>query len=347
MKGKEMNGFRQPAEWDKHDAVWLAWPSAANLWETNLKFAQAEFTSFCEAIADRDPKTGSNRGEQLNILVPTQAAALDAEKALRHLSPKFFRIAFGDIWLRDIAPIFLTNGSELAAACFNFNGWGKKYLLPHDKDVAASIAKASGLKTFSFPFILEGGSIEVDGEGTCLTSRQCLLNPNRNPSMDENKIESALKEAVGVTKVLWVNDGLLNDHTDGHIDTIARYASPGKILCMQATDAHDPNRSLLEAIESDLRAMIDAKGRKIEVGLIPSPGRVLSAEGDIMPASYLNFYISNTTVIVPTYGSPQDELAVSKLATHFPTRRTIGCPAKAILSGGGAFHCISQQQPLA
>ncbi len=340
-----IEGFHQPAEWEKHDAVWLAWPSHGELWQENLRPAQEEFISFCEAIADFDPKLGRHRGERLHVLVPNIVAGQQAEKELSHLPVRIFLIPFGDIWLRDTAPIFLRRGAEIATASFEFNGWGEKYNLPDDLTVSKKISSEAGFTQFVLPWILEGGSIEVDGEGTCLTSRQCLLNPNRNPGLSQAEIEAKLKQSLGVQKVLWLEEGLRNDHTDGHIDTIARLVSPATVLCMKATTPDDPNKDVYDKIALDLSKMTDAQQRKLTVGYIPSPGAILNDDGDLMPASYLNFYIGNSTVVVPTYGSPMDELAVEAIAKWFPGRRTVGCMAKSILTGGGAFHCISQQQP--
>jgi agmatine deiminase len=340
-----MSSYVQPAEWEKHESVWLAWPSHAELWEDGLKPAQDEFTALCRAIADVDPKTGLARGEKLEVLIPFPKAMADAKAALTGLPVRFHEIPFGDIWLRDTAPIFVRSGSTRAAIQFGFNSWGGKYDLPHDPEVSERIARASELKTSRFPFILEGGSIEVDGEGTGLTSRQCLLNPNRNSGLSQKDLEAKLQTSLGLEKVLWFGDGLLNDHTDGHIDTIARFSAPGEILLMKASSPSDPNAKILEQLIEEARNMTDARGRRLKVHLIPSPGEVRDEDGQIMPASYLNFYISNTRVIVPVYGTPQDQAAVAAIARHFPGRETIGLSAKAILNGGGAFHCISQQLP--
>jgi agmatine deiminase len=333
------NRFFQPAEWAPHQACWLAWPSAGDLWLDNLEPAQQEFTALCRAIGE---------SEALEILVPDSESEAVAKAALQGLNIRFHRIPFGDIWLRDTGPIFLTDESgAVVTARFKFNGWGGKYVLDHDDQVSKKIADVCDKPSFSFPWILEGGSIEVDGEGTCLTSRQCLLNKNRNASMNQAQVEQGLQDALGVTKILWLRDGLLNDHTDGHIDTIARYVAPGVIACMQATNPkEDPNHKVFEEIATDLESFIDAKSRKIRVARVPSPGKVLDEDGKIMPASYLNFYIGNSTVVVPTYGMPNDSAAVNAIAAMFPDRQTVGLSAFAILSGGGAFHCITQQQPL-
>jgi agmatine deiminase len=338
--------FRFPAEWELHQSVWLAWPSDADLWQESLKQARSEFVQLCFAIAGRDSATGQFQGERLEVLVPNSSAKREAEQALEGIPARFHEIPFGDIWLRDTGPLFLKNSSgKLSTIRFRFNGWGEKYILPFDDQVAQRISQTSGLSEVSSQeWILEGGSIEVDGEGTCLTTRQCLLNPNRNPGLTQGQIEQRLK-ILGVQKVLWLNEGLLNDHTDGHIDTLVRFVAPAKVVCMESYDPQDPNREILNRIIQDLSTMKDAKGRLLEVVRIPAPGRVLDETGRVMPASYVNFYIGNRTVVVPIYGTAYDAEAVSRIGECFPNRQTIGVSARAILSGGGAFHCISQQQP--
>ncbi len=331
----------QPAEWNRHSACWLAWPSHAHLWRSNLAPAQAEFAALCVAIAE-------DGGETLDLLVQDDAAEAEARVALAPVLPqvRFHRIPVGDIWLRDTAPIFVKSmDGALRAACFRFNGWGGKYLLPGDDQVAGGVAGIIGLPRLDHDWVLEGGSVEVDGEGTVLTTRQCLLNPNRNPGMSQAEIEAALREGLGAEKVLWLDEGLLNDHTDGHIDTLARFVAPGVVVCMEARDPDDPNAATLDRIAADLAAFTDARGRNLQVLRIPSPGVLVDQEGEPMPASYVNFYIGNRSVVVPTYGTPFDAGAVAAIGRLFPDRRTVGRSARAILSGGGAFHCITQQQP--
>ena len=232
---------------------------------------------------------------------------------------------------------------------FKFNGWGEKYIFANDSELAQNItlamSKTSNFEKTQTDLVCEGGSLEFDGEGTCLTSKQCLLNRNRNPQLNQIQIEEKLKNSLGLRKILWLGEGLINDHTDGHVDTIARFASAGVALCMKAAGKNDPNEAILSQIERDLRGMTDAQGRSLKVGTVPSPGAILNADGELMPASYMNFYISNTSVIVPTYGSEFDQDATSAIAEYFPERKTLGLPAKSILTGGGAFHCISQQVP--
>jgi agmatine deiminase len=333
--------LQQPAEWERHSSCWLAWPSHGHLWLSNLAPAQAEWAALGLAIAE-----GSD--EALDVLVQDAAAEGSAREALAPVlaQVRFHRVPVGDIWLRDTAPIFVRDAADgLQAACFQFNGWGGKYVLPDDDQVAGRVAQLSGRPRRDHGWILEGGSVEGDGEGTLLTTRQCLLNPNRNPGMDETQIEAALREGLGAEKVLWLDQGLINDHTDGHIDTLARFTAPGVVVCMEAQERLDPNGPTLDRLAADLAAMTDARGRRLQVVRIPSPGLLLDEGGEPMPASYVNFYIGNGTVIVPTYGTPYDEAAVAALAPLFPGRRVLGRSARAILSGGGAFHCITQQQP--
>jgi agmatine deiminase len=331
-------GFRQPAEWEPHAACWMAIPSDRTLWSDDLEPAQIEFFALARAIA---------QSERIEVLVPHAEMEAIAKTALKNTNARFHQIPFGDIWMRDIGPIFTrqVEPNTTATLTFLWNGWGHKYLLDGDAEVSKAISKTLGFPTFNFPWVLEGGAVEVDGEGTCLTTKQCLLNPNRNPEMDREQIELGLKQALGVQKILWIEAGLLNDHTDGHIDTIARFIAPGVVMCMQAASADDPNYQVLENIAAQLSTFTDARDRPLTVVRIPSPGLVLDAENEIMPASYLNFYIANGSVIVPIYGSEFDEAAVAAIATHFPTRTTVGLNAKTILTGGGAFHCITCHQP--
>lgn len=319
-----------PAEWERHAAIWTAWPSAADLWEADLEPARAEVAAMVRALA---------QGERVRVLAHGDEAVSSARVELGDAAD-VVAAPFGDIWLRDTGPIF----SRADARAFRFNGWGGKYVLDHDDTVAARIAKESGVKLVAHDFILEGGAIEMDGEGTLLTTRQCLLNPNRNPGWTEVAAEAALKAALGVTKVLWLDDGLMNDHTDGHIDNLARFVAPGRVVCQAPWGTDDPNADVLDAIAAALSAMTDARGRKLDVIRIPSPGRVLDEDGDPIPASHMNFVIGNATVPVPIYSASGDD-AVRALAPLFPGRRVVGLSANAILTGGGAFHCITQQQP--
>jgi agmatine deiminase len=331
-------GFRMPAEWSPHRATWLAWPSHAELWQDNLEGARDAFCRLALAVSE---------GEFVDVLVMDE----DNEKAARAslVSPRirFHRAAFGDIWLRDTGPLFVRGANgELAAACPSFNGWGGKYVLEHDAGVSRHIAKlAVGPSVFSLPFVLEGGALEVDGEGTVLTTRQCMVHGHRNDHMLQTEIERRLLEAVGASKALWLGQGLQNDHTDGHVDTLARFVLPGVVVAMEPRTTDDPNVASLRAVLRDLRGMFDAAGRSLHVETVPSPGRVVDDEGRPLPASYVNFYVANDCVVVPTYGCVFDDEAVERIGALFPGRRAVAVDSRALLTGGGAIHCITQQQP--
>jgi len=339
-------GFRMLAEWAPHAACWLAWPHLAAEWGELLEAARHELCALAMAIADPDPQTGIRRGEAVCMLVPDAAGEEAARDALRGVPVQFYRVPFGDIWMRDIGPIFVADRSgDLASCSFVWSGWGGKYLFEHDEGVGERVGALVTERRFSFPWALEGGAVDTDGEGTLLTTRRCLIDPKRNPGMGQADLERSLRDVLGVERILWLEGCLENDHTDGHIDTLARFVAPGVVACMEPGTGDDPNREALVAVADALEGAEDARGRTFEVVRVPSPGVVRSGDGALMPASYMNFYIGNRTVAVPTYGSPRDAEAVEQIGRLFPGRRTVGLSAFAILSGGGAFHCITKEQP--
>ena len=327
-----------PAEWSPHRAMWVGWPSHEELWEDNLEPAQGEVEALVRALA------GPGR-ERVRLMVG-KAEALD-EARDRFAGVDGVEVLdgrFGDIWLRDTGPIF--GAGSARAAAFRFNGWGGKYELEHDDTVATQIGEASAIPLDRHDFILEGGALDHDGQGTILTTRQCLLNPNRNPGWTEAEAEAALRRALGARKVLWLGDGLLNDHTDGHVDNLARFVAPGVVACPVARGRGDPNDEVYAEVARTLSSMTDADGRPIRVLPLPSPGFVGDEDGKPVPASHMNFLIANGAVIVPTYGDEAAaRLVCEGLKTVFPDREIIPLPSIAILSGGGSFHCISQQEP--
>jgi agmatine deiminase len=310
--------------------VWIGFPSHAELWQDDLEAAREEVAAFAAAVA------AEGQGEQVWLVAADEAAAAEA----RRLAPFARAIVepFGDIWLRDTAAIVLGSGADRRAADFAFNGWGGKYDLPGDDTIGARLAKVAGLPCARSDWILEGGALDGDGSGTVLTTEQCLLNPNRNPGMDKRAVEEALRRDLGFARVVWLDEGLLNDHTDGHIDNLARFVAPGRVA-IPTPAAGDPNAAVYQ----------DAARRLADAGLdivtLPSPGKVIR-DGEIIPASYMNFYIGNAAAVVPLYGAANDEAAVAAVQALFPDRKAVGLSADHVLTGGGSFHCISQQLPL-
>jgi agmatine deiminase len=323
-----------PAEWSPHRAIWVGFPSHAELWEADLEAAQAEAAALARALAGPG-------GERVRLLVCGEAAA----QAAAQLCGQAVAIVpgrFGDIWLRDTGPIFL---SPQEAVAFRFNGWGGKYVLEGDEAVAEQVAEAAGAVLARHDVVLEGGALDHDGEGTVLTTRECLLNPNRNRGWTEAVAEAALRDAVGARKVIWLGDGLLHDHTDGHVDNLARFVAPGVVAVPLTFGEKDPNAQIYDAAAAALAGQTDAAGRTLKVMRIPSPGRVLGDDNLPVPASHMNFVIANRAVIVPTYGEAAARWATKALADLFPGREVIALASRALLTGGGSFHCITQQEP--
>jgi agmatine deiminase len=321
-------GRRIPPEWAPQDWLWIGFPHDPEEWPEVLGRAQEQIAAFANAVAES--------GQEVRLLVRDAANEARA-RALLSAAVRTERRVFGDVWLRDTGP--LVRGDGTALRC-RFNGWGGKYVMPGDQTIGAELARDAGLQVVEGDWVLEGGAVDGDGTGLLVTTEQCLLNPNRNPALTRPDIEARLARDMGCDRVLWLGDGLLNDHTDGHVDNLARFVAPNRLALPRAAGADDPNA----AIYADARARAEAFGA--EVVEIPSPGLV--TRGDFVePASYANFAITSHLVVVPTFGSVHDEDAVATIAALFPDRATIGLPADAVLAGGGGFHCASQQMPAA
>lgn len=315
-----------PAEWSPQSRLWTCWPSHPALWPgALLQSARNELTALVQALSSGTRCTVLAHGDEAQ----GSARAHLGEKA------EVIPARFGDIWLRDTGPVFL---SPTRCLRFDTNGWGGKYVYEFDDEVGDTVAALSEAEVERFHFVLEGGALEHDGQGGILTTRQCLLNANRN-GWTEEEAEHALRRAFSAETIYWLNEGLRLDHTDGHIDNLARFVDTKTVVCQHGQGPDDPNATIYDKTSSDLKAM------GFEVVKIPSPGAVRDDNGSIMPASHLNFVISNDTVAVPVYGTTSGNRAVRMLAELFPRHEVVGLRANALLTGGGSFHCITQQQP--
>ena len=328
-----------PSEWAPQKAIWTAWPANAEEWNGDLQAPRHDVAALVRALVP---------GNTVRVLVNGAEAEASARAALGSAA-ELFPARYGDIWLRDTGPIFARTPDGPVALRFKTNSWGGKYELPDDATVGDDIARLAGAGVRRFGFVLEGGAIDHNGAGTMLTTRQTLLNSNRN-GWSKDEAEAALREALGARKIVWIDQGLLGDHTDGHIDNIARFVAPGRIVCQAPAGDDDPNAATLVAIARTLEAATDASGCRPHVVRIPGPGLYRNALGEISPASHMNFVIANGVVVVPVYGTPTQAAALAALQAVFPNRRVVGIPSRGLLgcgdAGGGSFHCITQQEPL-
>lgn len=330
-----------PAEWAPQRAIWTAWPADADEWNGDLEAPRRDVAALVAALADT--------GNRVRVLANGPEAEETARAALGGAA-EIVPARYGDIWLRDTGPIFAFRNGAPVALRFRTNSWGGKYDLPDDATVGDRMAELAGTDIVRFDFVLEGGGVDHDGEGTILATRQTLLNSNRN-GWTQAEAEAALRQAFGTKKVIWIDEGLLGDHTDGHIDNIARFVAPGRVVCQAPAGEDDPNAAILDAIAEQLRGATDAAGRELEVIRIPGAGLYHNALGEVSPASHMNFIIANGVVVVPTYGTSTEAAALAALGEVFPDRKVVGVSSRGLLgcgeAGGGSFHCITQQEPAA
>ncbi len=348
------DGWHMPAEFGAHAGCWMAWPARPDNWRDGAAPAQRAFTAVAGAIAAAEPVTVGVRDAQF-------------EHARELLAPevRVVELSTDDAWMRDIGPSFLIGaGSELRGVDWRFNAWGGLYDdWSRDERAAAKVLEVEGAARYRAPLVLEGGSIHVDGEGTVLTTEECLLNENRNPSLSRDQIERALCEYLGAGKVIWLGRGVPCDETDGHVDNLACFVRPGTVLVAVCEDAADPMHEVGEDARRRLESARDAAGRELEVltvpvpgplhiepgeaaGVVPRPGTHPRRAGDRLAASYVNFYPAATRIVFPLLDERFDEQAAEVLAGCFPEREIVGVPAREILLGGGNIHCITQQVPL-
>ncbi|MGK9231300.1 agmatine deiminase [Inquilinus limosus] len=330
-------GYVMPAEWESHSRCWMAWPCREEVWGENLDAARTAYADVARAIADFEPVT----------MVCNPADVAEASLTLGNgTAIDVVSMEIDDSWLRDSGPTFLLDrNGHLAGAHWRFNAWGQKYQ-PYSRDavVAKRILKHVGARRFRAPFVLEGGAIHVDGEGTVLTTEQCLLNPNRNPDVTKAQVEQNLRDWLGVSTVIWLPEGLEDDETDGHIDEIACFVRPGVVLALSTDDKSDGNFDVLQTNLDILRSAKDAKGRPLQVIEVPQPARQ-EHKGKRLSLSYINFYIANGGVVMPAFDVAEDERAFRIIRDAFPNRRVVQVHARDIFLGGGGIHCITQQQP--
>jgi agmatine deiminase len=351
------DGFRMPAEFEPHAGTWMIWPERPDNWRLGAKPAQEAFTAVATAIAASEPVT-------------VGVSAAQYENAREHLpaAVRVVELSTDDAWARDTGPTCVVDAEgRVRGVDWMFNAWGGLdggLYFPWDQDdlVARKLLEVEGLDRYRAPFVLEGGAIHVDGEGTLITTEECLLNPNRNPGLSREDIERNLRDYLGVERVIWLGRGVFNDETDGHVDNLCCFVRPGEVALTWCDDPADPQYGISRDALARLRAARDARGRRLLVHKIPQPGPLfMTAQeaagvdrregsrprqaGDRMAGSYVNFYIANRRVVVPLLDPATDARALRILRRLFPGREVVGVPAREILLGGGNIHCITQQIP--
>jgi agmatine deiminase len=342
MTPKE-SGFIFPAEWATHDATWLSFPWNVDTWEDRFERIYEPYFRFIQEVSEVETVCINAANDVVKSLITNQLK----KKGLENHNIRVFDHPTNDSWCRDHGPAFVINTSsrEKAIVDWEYNAWGGKYP-PFDDDnrIPSRIAKVLNLKTFKPGIVMEGGSIEVNGAGALLTSKSCLLNKNRNPHLNQQEIEEYLRSYYGVDQILWVEDGIVGDDTDGHIDDTTRFVNENTVLTVMEYDRTDANYEPLNANLKLLKAMRLDNGSKLNIVELPMPDPVIDS-GFRLPASYANFYISNSKVIVPTYRCKKDDTALEIISRCFPDRKIIGIDSTDIIWGLGSFHCLSQQEP--
>jgi agmatine deiminase len=351
------DGFRMPAEFERHSGCWMLWPERTDNWRDGAKPAQAAFAAIAAAIAT---------GEAVSVGV--SAAQFKNARARLPRRVRVIELSSNDAWMRDVGPTFVIDAKGRRRGIdWTFNAWGGLnggLYFPWDRDeeVAQKVLELEGADRYRAPFVLEGGAIHVDGQGTCLTTEECLLNPNRNPDFTRAEIEEQLRRYLAVSRVIWLDKGVFGDETGGHIDELACFTSPGHVALSWTDDRKDPQYEISRDALQRLQHAKDARGRGLTVHKIHQPGPLfMTAEeaagidahcgshprraGDRLPASYINFYIANRCVVMPLYDKRRDAAALAKLKRLFPSRKVIGVATREVLLGGGNIHCVTQQVP--
>lgn len=351
------DGFRMPAEWERHAGTWMLWPERPDTWRGNALPAQRAYAAVATAIA---------KSEQVTMGV--SARQFNAARAALPAGVRVVEISSNDAWMRDVGPTFVVDRrGRVRGVDWMFNAWGGKaggaYLdWELDDQVAAKVLEIESRPRYRAPFILEGGAIDTDGQGTLLTTEECLLNPNRNPALRRGQIESLLERYLGVREIIWLGRGVFNDETDGHVDNLCCFVRPGEVVLTWCDDPEDPQYDISRAAYEVLAKAKDARGRTLKVHKLMQPGPLYMSEaeaagiehsheckvrraGDRLAGSYVNYYIANRHIVMPLLDPKTDRAAKATLAKLFPRHRLLGVPAREILLGGGNIHCITQQQP--
>ncbi len=333
-----------PAEWEPHATTWTAWPRDDDYWGGVLAGAQRDFVIFLRELA---------RWETVQLLVHDDAAEAEVHQSLGDVIVagriQLHRIPQRDIWLRDSGPIFVHRGEQLRAISWEFNGWGDRFPAELDNQLASHITRTLNMSPAAVHYpgiVFEGGAIEVNGEGLAIATRQCLLSPNRNPGLTEADLEQYLQDYLGIKAMIWLEDGLEGDHTDGHVDTITRFIARRRVVTTVCCDPKDTNHAPLQHNLQTLQAWRNSEGEPLEVVTLPQPDLKLWFDGERLPLTYANFYIANGAVLVPTFDCQQDGEALAILRAEFSDRQVVGLPARNLFYGGGGFHCATQQQPV-
>lgn len=336
-------GYRMPAEWERHAALWLAWPHDPETFPDCIPAVEETYLQIIDILHRGEPIHLCVRDRDMKERVRTrlQERGIDLDRINLHI------FDYADVWIRDYGPIFVVHPEQrkLAMVHWYFNAWGQKYET-HLKDtrIPSLIHKKMPIPYFRPEMVLEGGSIDVNGRGTLLTTEHCLLHPSRNPHLNKGEIEVMLREYLGVKHVIWLNRGIAGDDTDGHVDDVARFVNPTTVVCASEEDEGDEDFAVLKENLERLQVSRDQDGKPLKVVKLPTPA-VVAGKSDRLPASYVNFYIGNETVLVPLFGDSQDPEALKIFQSLFPRRAVRGIPCADLIQGLGALHCMTQQQP--
>ena len=335
-------GYRMPAEWEAHSGTWMAWPHNLETWpDQDMQQVETEFLSIIRPLA---------KNESVHILVNDEEMESSVAATLNDNNVEMKNIFLHDIptndsWIRDYGPNFIIQSDgSVATNDWDFDSWGRKYKWELDDLAGTVIAEELGFHHFKPEIVLEGGAIEVNGVGTCVTTESCILNPNRNNGIRREAMETVLKDCLGISKIIWLHGEMEGDDTDGHIDNLARFVNSTTMVCAVEEDEEDPNYPCLKKNFDRLRSATDQDDKPLEIVALPMPGYI-GSPSERLPASYANFYIANHCVLVPVYDHPNDKQALAILAPLFPEREIIPIPSTTLIWGLGGVHCLTKQQP--